>query len=279
MFGKKPANSGRLQGLGYIILNIIRVINVLILSIIGAASVVLMVVAKLPNGFTFFNDIALFFVVGVCVVLVLAETEFERIHRFLDQTFPVIGPNRGLTWLGLAMIIMGSHTLGQLSDSRNIPQKMGLPFWRLCIAAGILAIVFGFLNIITSWLYSNKGSGLCAREVRRGGATVENVNWKDHSSQRSNSVRKEKSKSKFFGVFGGGRDKDTKKPQISGPINTSAYDHDLEAGCSDDESAYHPEVKTSPIVPNLVRPESSHHPYNRGNYIPRYSEASHIPRF
>jgi hypothetical protein len=259
MLGLSSVTAGK--GWGYIILNTIRGINLLILTTIAASSVSLMVVAKMPNGFTFFSDVSLAFIIGVCVILVMSELGFCK--TWINRNWPTVGHQAGFTWLGIAMIIMGSHTLGELSDARNSPETMSLPFWRLCIGSGVVSIFFGFVNILTSWLYGNK-NGLCARNVRSNGATADNDNNNDYHDDKLPSYRSESFKDtrkSRFTMFGRGG-----KPNISGPIR-----HDIEQGddCPVDN-------RGSPVIPGLQRPPTLMHPAVRAS---EYSVASNINRF
>lgn len=139
---------------------------------------------------------------------------------------------------------------------------MPLAFWRLCLASGILGIVFGTFNIAASRVWSG-----CVRTVRSQGATAarEDEYLPDtHSgyatSQRSNSVKNEKRQR--HSIFKRG------KPKISHPMPQ----HDVEQGMSD---GYPPESRQSPILPGVERPPSALHPAiigGRGPYT--YSVAS-----
>ncbi|KAK8094524.1 hypothetical protein PG997_001209 [Apiospora hydei] len=283
-------NSSSVKGSAYIILNVIRSLNILVLLLIAASSVILMIPAKMPDGFTFFNDVALFFMLVICIFLAVSELpSFKAIgfvRAWYTRNWPAVGPNRGLKWFGLAMVILGCHTLGRLSDPRNGLDHMDLPFWRLCLAGGILAITFGFVNIITSWLYSGEG-GLNARELRSKGAVTETAYYnsgksdtydtysEDYESHRSDSVRKEKSRSWW--------PKSNKKPKISRPM---PYEPDLEKG---EEVVDDPvPSRSSPVIPGLQRPPSALHPiHGRQPSHPdhkrrpssRYSLASNVDQF
>ncbi|KAK6845111.1 hypothetical protein PG990_003466 [Apiospora arundinis] len=258
------SNSSSVKGSAYIILNVIRSLNILILLLIAASSVILMIPAKMPDGFTFFNDVALFFILMICIFLAISELPSFKaigfIRAWYTRNWPVVGPGRGLKWFGLAMTILGCHTLGRLSDPRNGTDHMDLAFWRLCLAAGILAIAFGIINIVTSWLYSSKG-GMTARELRSTGAVTETEKYYSNSgksdsydaystegyeSHRSESVRKEKGKSWW--------NRKAKKPEISGPM---PHQPDLEKGEVMDDPL---PSRSSPVIPGLQRPPSALHP-------------------
>lgn len=287
-------NSSSVKGSAYIILNVIRSLNILVLLLVAASSVILMIPAKMPDGLTFFNDVAQFFIMVICVFLIISELPSFKMIAFIRQWYsrnwPAVGPQRGLKWFGMAMVILGCHTLGRLSDPRNSIGNMGLPFWRLCLAGGMLAITFGIVNIITSWLYSNEG-GLTARELRSNGATTEtetyssgkpdpyNTYSEDYVSPHSASVRKEKGRSWW--------NRGNKKPKISRPM---PYEPDVEKG----EEVIDDPVpsRSSPVIPGLQRPPSALHPIHgrhpshpshmrqpSGQPSNRYSLASNVDQF
>ncbi|KAH8677399.1 hypothetical protein BX600DRAFT_125421 [Xylariales sp. PMI_506] len=260
------------KGFAYLFLNVVRAINIVILTAIAASSVSLMVVAKMPNAYAFFNDLSLAFIICICFFLVVSEVGV--LSNYFDDNWPHFGPNHGFTWLGVAMLMLGAHTLGALSDSRNTPENMTLPFWRLCLAAGILAITFGFVNVFASWFLGPR-LGMNAREVRSAGAAAaasSNASWPKSvasSSSRSGSVRQEKRKTLMSKIFSG---KD-KKHNISAPVPRVG---DIEEAFEECPS-YVP--RGSPIAPGLERPPTLQHPmFNRAPSPSQYSVASHLPR-
>ncbi|KAI1842722.1 hypothetical protein JX265_005048 [Neoarthrinium moseri] len=256
MFGFKS------KGWGFLALNFVRGINIIVLATIAVSSAVLMVVSKMPDGYTFFSDISLAFLITVCFFLGLSELGIWG--AFFERNWPAFGPGRGLTWLGFSMIMMGSHTLGKLSDSRNSKENMGVIFWNLCMAAGILALIFGFVNVFMSWFFG-KRLGRNVRVFRQNGATEPEEGWPQsdvYSSHSSGSVRKEKSRRTT--LFGFGK----KKPEISAPI----AHHDMEKGMP-------LESRGSPIAPEIQRPPTLQHPAMRRGSMSHYSVASEITRF
>lgn len=50
--------------------------------------------------------------------------------------------------LGVAMISLGNSILGNLNKNATSQESLGLPFWRLVIASGIIVLVMGFVNIL-----------------------------------------------------------------------------------------------------------------------------------
>ena len=49
--------------------------------------------------------------------------------------------------LGVAMIFLGNSILGNLNKNATSQKSLGLPFWRLVIAAGIIVFTMGFINL------------------------------------------------------------------------------------------------------------------------------------
>lgn len=256
------------QGSGYVVLNGLRAINIFVLAATAAACFLMMIFAKMPNAFQFFTDINLVFIACVCVLLIWTELPFAFGKEWIIRTWPVFGDAHGFIWFGLAMFLMGCHTLGELSNEPYTKKTIGTPIWRVIAASGCLSIAFGTINILASLLYSSRETGVNARQIRSKGATSgSGLSYEEDSySQRSDSIRKEKSKSqRFLGKF---------KPSISRPI---ARHDDLEHGSHDE---YPINDRSSPIVPQLQRPPTALHPAISGG--PRssfYSEVSHLNRF
>ncbi|KAH6656747.1 hypothetical protein BKA67DRAFT_166653 [Truncatella angustata] len=260
--------SGAGKGAGFILLNIVRGCNIMVFTTLAVSSAVLMVVAKMPNGYTFFSDVPMAFIIIVCSLLGLSEMGVWS--TWFGIYWPTFGPNHGFTWLGGSMILMGSHILGKLSDDRFAQDKMGIIFWNVCMAAGILSYIFGFTNIIMSWWFG-KREGRNIRTYRNSGAIEPERGWKgDEASKYSDSystskashasIKEERTRS-IFNPFG-----KSKKHQISGPVVLD----DVEKGNS-------PVLdRGSPIVPSIQRPPTLQHPAMR-NTPSRYSEASHLP--
>ncbi|KAI2631924.1 hypothetical protein GGR54DRAFT_634692 [Hypoxylon sp. NC1633] len=268
MLGVKTQGSG-FQGSAFIILQVIRCCNVAVFLAVIFVSAIMMYFAKMPNGFQFFNDVSLAFVIVVAGLLMYTEIPLDWGKAVIVKNWPVVGDDRGFTWLGFAMILMGSHHLGALSNNTYNNKDVPFQVWQAILGSGIIAIAFGVTNIIASFLFSNRASNVRAREIRANGATTQDVSFhaEEYDSYRSNSVRKEKTRSRW--LFGKGE-----KPKISHPIN-----HDVEYGRHSDELPI-VEDRSSPIIPDVKRPPTALHPaFNGGSRSSRYSEASHLDRF
>ncbi|KAI0909095.1 hypothetical protein F4824DRAFT_487343 [Ustulina deusta] len=254
MFGKD--SSSGFQGHAYIILQVIRFCNVAVLLAVMVASVLMLIFAKLPNGFQFFADIVHALVFFFAALLIFTEIGlWGKGQAFVARAWPMLGPDRGFTGLGAIMVLIGCHLLGGLNS--GIYNAAGVPSQipQVVIGAGIIAIAFGFTNIIASLLFKNEK--VRAREVRHAGATTRDVNFNDNYSSRSNSTR---------------------KPEISGPMpmNDQFQRDTSDYYAEDNKSTISFDSRHSPIMPQISRPPTALHPMNRTT---QYSEASHIDRF
>ncbi|KAI5862353.1 hypothetical protein GGS23DRAFT_605662 [Durotheca rogersii] len=260
------------QGHAYIILQVIRACNIAVLFAVIFTSGLMMAFAKMPNGFQFFDDVSHAFVVAVAGLLIWSELPIEKGQALIRGFWPVLGPNHGFTWLGVSMILMGSHLLGALSDDTYTNEHVPFQIWQVIMGSGIIAIAFGVTNVVASIIFRNRKNNYSAREVRDRGATNENAYYaNEYDSYRSNSIHKEKpSMIKRISTMAGLGS----KPKISHPIP-----QDVESGAVGDEHTA-AEDRGSPIVPGIQRPPTAMHPaYNRESRSSRYSEASHLKRW
>lgn len=46
------------------------------------------------------------------------------------------------------MMVIGLNMLGNMNKEATSQQSLTMPFWRLLVASGILAVVIGFFNIV-----------------------------------------------------------------------------------------------------------------------------------
>jgi hypothetical protein len=51
--------------------------------------------------------------------------------------------------LGVTMILLGNAILGNLNKEATSQESLGLAFWRIVIASGIVVIVMGFVNLFS----------------------------------------------------------------------------------------------------------------------------------
>lgn len=254
MFGKN--SSSGFQGHAYIILQVIRFCNVAVLLAVMVASVLMLIFAKLPNGFQFFADIVHALVFFFAALLIYTEIGvWAKGQEFVARAWPMLGPDRGFTGLGAIMILIGCHLLGGLSSGTYTNKSVPSQISQVIIGAGIIALAFGFTNIIASLVF--KSDNVRARVVREAGATTRAGTFDSYSS-RANSTR---------------------KPNISGPIPMSGkeeYQKGQGYFPEEDRSMTSYDSRHSPIMPEISRPPSAMHPAHR---VTHYSEASNMDRF
>lgn len=46
------------------------------------------------------------------------------------------------------MIVLGVNMLANLNKQPTSQEALGLPFWRIVVASGIIAFVLGFINLV-----------------------------------------------------------------------------------------------------------------------------------
>ncbi|KAK7416377.1 hypothetical protein QQZ08_012034 [Neonectria magnoliae] len=265
-------NGDSIRGPGMIILQVLRAITLITLVTASVACWTLIIKIDTSNGFFFFDAASLFFTSTISVLLAVSELPIAK--SYFRRTWPVLSDESGLTWLGFAMTLIGCNILGKLNQPANASDEIGLPFWRLVLAAGVLAITFGIFNIVCSFVFSDSANGISARIVRSEGSLASShvpPMYKDQYSVRSNSVRNEKSKSAFMSFFWKKKDgqnhmETSPRPEISGPIHSHVQpDYDVEREAPYSPPSRSPEAggewdRRSPIVPGVKRPDTALHP-------------------
>lgn len=87
-------------------------------------------------------------VITAIVGLFLIVSECSLFRNFYARNWPLLSPAHGFVTLGCAMMVLGLNMLGNMNKEATSQKSLTLPFWRLLVASGILAIVIGFFNII-----------------------------------------------------------------------------------------------------------------------------------
>ncbi|KAI9801394.1 MAG: hypothetical protein M1825_003373 [Sarcosagium campestre] len=162
---KKP-----LAGFGYIILNVIRVLNIITLLSVVVASWVMLVKTFIVSKFFFFDAIS--HVVASAIGLFLIVSEFQLFKSWYAKNWPLLSPSSGFVGLGSAMAVLGVTILGNLNKEATSQKSLGMAFWRIVTASGILAVIIGVMNIVASFIFCDKPNGVTARHVRSKGAVV-----------------------------------------------------------------------------------------------------------
>ncbi|KAG2420604.1 hypothetical protein HFD88_000217 [Aspergillus terreus] len=172
-----------LAGPGFVILNAIRVLNIIAFLDIIAACAVMLVKISLQSSFFFFEAVSHAITAGVSIFLIISELPFFR--GYFDRNWPLLGQDSGFITLALAMMIMGVGILGDLNTPATSQDKLGLAFWRIVLSAGILAMVMSVVNLIASFVFADRGTGVTARHVRVYGAVAPQKVVSRTGSQRS----------------------------------------------------------------------------------------------
>ncbi|KAL4986458.1 hypothetical protein BDW68DRAFT_188845 [Aspergillus falconensis] len=166
-----------LAGPGYVILNAVRVMNIIVFLDIIAAHVVMLVKINLLTSFFFFEAVAHAIAIGV------SKLPFFR--SYFDRHWPSLGEDSGFLSLAFAMLILGVGALGDLNTPATSQEELGLTFWRIVISAGILALVVSVINVAANFAFADRDIGVSARHVRVYGAVAPQKVASRTGSQRS----------------------------------------------------------------------------------------------
>jgi hypothetical protein len=253
MFGINPESAKR--GVGFVVLNILRVLTIIALAAATASSWVLMVKVQRGETYFVFQAASLFFLGLICVFLTISEIPVNAIKSYYRDAWPNFSDEHGLTWLGLAMVLIGCNLLGQLNHPAFASDKFGLAFWQLVMASGILCLTFGALNVMGNFVW-RESNGINARHVRSRGA---DALPKYYEPSHTSSLRNEKTRSKFMSTFWNKKEPEeatSPRYNISSPIGANR----------------------SPIMPDVTEPPAALHPAaqnRRGSFSSsRYSDAA-----
>ncbi|KAK0286765.1 hypothetical protein LTR35_004234 [Friedmanniomyces endolithicus] len=159
-----------LAGPGYIILNGIRVMNIISLLAVVTASVVMLVKTSLESNFFFFDAVS--HVLTAITGMFLLVSELSLFRPYFARSWPLLSPSHGFVTLALAMIVLGINMLGNLNKYPTSQASLGLAFWRIVIGSGIIIFILGFVNLIASYVFRDRSKGVTARQVRAHGAVA-----------------------------------------------------------------------------------------------------------
>lgn len=266
-----------IRGAGYWVLQVLRVFTVITLLAATAACWVLMIKVDKGRSFFIFECISLFFTSVISMVLVVSEFPvLSFVKDYFRQAWPVLSEHYGVGWLGAAVMVIGCNILGSLNEPAYDAESLGPHFSSLVLAAGILCLIFGTLNVLGSLVWRHGQDGITSRDIRANGSlaekhdTLPSSNYSARSASpvyREKSTHKETSRFSRFSIWGkkdlhGGSAGKRSIPTISGPMHT----HDsLERNPpppnyvpSPDPTHYEP--KESPVAPGVMRPLTAEHP-------------------
>ena len=281
-------SESKLAGPGYLVLNVLRVCNIISLLLVAVASWVMLVMTVKTSNFFFFDAFTHFITSTISIFLIVSEIPWLRLKMYFVETWPVLSVEYGLTYLGLAMVTLGFNLLGNLNKAATNQVNLGLPLWRVVITGGILPSIFGFFNIIAGWFFSDSNRGLTGRHVRSyGAAPPQDKLTKSFSLNSSSSSRR--APSPVLPIYNAAQE-DRRKSRfgrLKFPIRVSRISKPV---LNDDEQFSKWDERSSPIAPAVQRPETALHPAYRAPPEPnhlqtppspssRYSEVTTFTRF
>jgi hypothetical protein len=274
-------NTGsKLAGVGYITLNIIRVLNTISLLLVAIASWVMLVMTVKTSNFFFFDGVSHFITSVVALFLIVSELNIWT--NYFARNWPNLGPESGFVCLGLSMIILGFNILGNLNKGATSVANLGLPLWRVVIAAGILSSLIGLFNIIATYIFSNSKLNLTGRQVRGNGANTFPKS-KDTFSMSSGSTRRSENTTlpSYHAPPSPPQEGQKSRFGFKLPIRMSTIGKPIP---ENHEQFSKWDDRSSPVVPDVQRPPTALHPAMNAAgpaYPPssRYSVVSNMTRF
>lgn len=78
----------------------------------------------------------------------LLVSELSIFRGFFARNWPLLSPTHGFVTLAMAMLVLGINMLGNLNKEATSQESLGLAFWRIVIASGIIIFILGWLNLI-----------------------------------------------------------------------------------------------------------------------------------
>ncbi|KAL2128254.1 hypothetical protein VTI74DRAFT_9442 [Chaetomium olivicolor] len=296
-------------GIGAVVLNTLRALNIFGLLAVMFASMAMAVLSGVKGNFFFFDTFTHVFVFALAGFFLVSELPrvkrmgLWRMKDFFEKNWPVLAGGHSLALLGWAMVFMGFQILGDLVKPAYSLDTINLPWWRAIVASAILSVTFGFLNVIGSLLFrlpkdqEAKLPRVTSRQVRMYGSLArdkarekalaldaKSITASSHysSSSPANTWPKEleveqpSNKQRITQYFNQHFRKS--RAFISGPALQHAST-DIERGHTSHShgSSRCDEDRSSPIVPSVERPPTALHPYfGRARASSRYS-AAHYP--
>lgn len=155
---------------GYIILNLLRVANIISLLLVAVASWVIIFMIIKTNSFFFFDALTHLTLSFISLFLLLSE--LSLFERYFEKHWPLLSSESGFVFLGMSMIMLGSGILSHFDKAEISVNKLGLPLWRAVISSGVLSSIFGLFNIIATYVFCDYVQGITSRQVRIHGVNV-----------------------------------------------------------------------------------------------------------
>lgn len=297
------ASRKSIQGHGVIILNIGRLFNACTLILVAAAHWIMIVTSGLSGQFHFFDFATHLFTFALTVLLFMTELGWPA--SFIAQRWPVFGDEAGFLVLGGLQIAMGCSTLADLDKPAYYVDSVGLPLWRTILAAGILSIIFGFVSIISTFLFQDREAHVSARMVRDNGLLARGIdddNMYTASSHHGSSIsgRYEKGSVHSHQQPGGWTQKARRLTQVfarkpsggnggdgydaqvhpaSRDGGRSAYDNEGDIGIKPPRASIHPLYRRAGFDDGLNGNGHQRNDSGDGHRYTHYSTASRISQF
>ncbi|TIA86503.1 hypothetical protein D6C76_00237 [Aureobasidium pullulans] len=161
-------SSKSLAGSGYVILNVLKGMNITGLLAVIAASVLMLIKTTTDSSFFFFDAVIHVVVASMAIFLIISEVGI--FSGYFSRNWPMLSLEHGFVGLASIMIILGIHVLACLNKPSNSQEHLGMAFWRVVIMAGILIFILGFLNLVATFVFRDRSQGITARQVRARGA-------------------------------------------------------------------------------------------------------------
>ena len=68
----------------------------------------------------------------------LGASEFSLFRGYYARNWPLLSPNHGFVTMALMMVVLGINMLGNLNKQATSQESLGMAFWRIVIASGIV---------------------------------------------------------------------------------------------------------------------------------------------
>lgn len=165
-----PLFKRSLAGPGYIILNALRVMNIIGLLAVIAASSVMLVKTFVVSKFFFFDGVSHVITAFLSIGLIISELPLFR--GYIARNWPLLSLSSGFVTLGILMIILGVTILGNLNKEATSQKSLGTSYWSIVISSGIIVLILGVANVFASYIFRNSARGITARMLRSYGAVA-----------------------------------------------------------------------------------------------------------
>lgn len=151
----------------YIILNVIRGLNILSILACELATGSLLVKTSNPSiGWFNVFDLAEK-VLAMLFGIFLLITELPKLLRgYIGRNWPLFGHGSGFFTFSICILFLGCDVLSYLTKEDADEKHLGSDFYRMCQAAGLMAVIMTGVNFVASMVLQDRRRGLTARQVR-----------------------------------------------------------------------------------------------------------------